>query len=445
MNQKENMLIITLCLIVLSGVANSLLFNVALFEMMNGLGVTASKISWVVISYTLVIACGSITYSKLASYFQIKSLLIFGISLFVTGSLIGYTTNDFIVVVLARIIQAAGGSSFIALSMILTNQYLTFPKRNLALTLIGACLSLGSGIGFLLGGFFTHFWGWHSLFLLMSMAIFTLLGIILFMPSGYANHKKLTLPFDFLGFLYLLTFVVTFILGVKLNGDLLIITVISVFFMGIHGKRQDVGIFMDLSVFRFYAFNRFLLLSFINSAAMVGIIFLFPLLAGQQFHVSALKTGFILAGISIFSFLLSFVIRPAITRIQGNGRLVVAVVLQFIGFLLLAIFGVNQFAVASVGVALISISFTILTIVINIDIPHTIKKEKSAMGLGIYNLINFLGMSFGPSIASRILNVTSSFSLSFGFFVSLLLVALLLSCVSFIPVSSRKIKQSRQL
>jgi DHA2 family metal-tetracycline-proton antiporter-like MFS transporter len=202
---------------------------------------------------------------------------------------------------------------------------------------------------------------------------------------------------------------------------------------------------MDLSVFRFYAFNRFLLLSFINSAAMVGIIFLFPLLAGQQFHVSALKTGFILAGISIFSFLLSFVIRPAITRIQGNGRLVVAVVLQFIGFLLLAIFGVNQFAVASVGVALINISFTILTIVINIDIPHTIQKEKSAMGLGIYNLINFLGMSFGPSIASRILNVTSSFSLSFGFFVSLLLVALLLSCVSSIPVSSRKIKQSRQL
>jgi DHA2 family metal-tetracycline-proton antiporter-like MFS transporter len=297
----------------------------------------------------------------------------------------------------------------------------------------------------LLGGFFTHFWGWHSLFLLMSMAIFTLLGIIWFVPSGYANQKKLTQPFDFLGFLYLLIFVVTFILGVKLNGYLLIITVISVFFMGIHGKRQDVGIFMDLSVFRFYAFNRFLLLSFINSAAMVGIIFLFPLLAGQQFHVSALKTGFILAGISIFSFLLSFVIRPAITRIQGNGRLVVAVVLQFIGFLLLAIFGVNQFAVASVGVALINISFTILTIVINIDIPHTIKKEKSAMGLGIYNLINFLGMSFGPSIASRILNVTSSFSLSFGFFVSLLLVALLLSCVSSIPVSSRKIKQSRQL
>ncbi|WP_180960189.1 hypothetical protein [Neobacillus cucumis] len=99
----------------------------------------------------------------------------------------------------------------------------------------------------------------------------------------------------------------------------------------------------------------------------------------------------------------------------------------------------------SVGIALINIGFTILTIVINIDIPHTIKKEKSAMGIGIYNLINFLGMSFGPSIASRILNVSSSFSLSFGFFVSLLLVALLLSCLSSIPVSSRKIKQSRQL
>ncbi len=40
------------------------------------------------------------------------------------------------------------GSSFIALSMITANQYLPLAKRNVTLTLIGGCLSLGSGFGF---------------------------------------------------------------------------------------------------------------------------------------------------------------------------------------------------------------------------------------------------------------------------------------------------------
>lgn len=142
MKLKEKRLIFILCLIVLSGVMNSILFNVALSDMKQDLTVSTSMISWVIIVYTMIIAFGSITYSKLSSYFELKTLLIFGVSLFVIGSIIGSITNQYPLVITARVIQSMGGSSFIALSMIAANQYLSNATRNLALTLIGGCLSL---------------------------------------------------------------------------------------------------------------------------------------------------------------------------------------------------------------------------------------------------------------------------------------------------------------
>ena len=121
-----NKLIGTLCLIVLAGVMNSILFNVTLEDMAIDLKVNSSAISWIVIAYTLVTTFGSVIYSKLASYFQIKKLLLIGVTLFTLGSLIGFYSSIFTVVLIGRIIQAMGGSSFIALSMITATQYILY-------------------------------------------------------------------------------------------------------------------------------------------------------------------------------------------------------------------------------------------------------------------------------------------------------------------------------
>ena len=440
MKSKENGLILTLCFIVLSGVMNSILFNVALVDMKGELGVTTSMISWVVILYTLVIAFGSITYSKLASYFQLKTLLIFGVCMFVGGSIIGSITNQYIFVIIARIIQSAGGSAFIALSMIIANQYMTASKRDLALTLISGCLSLGSGIGFLIGGTFTFLWGWHSLFLLMLLVVLTLIGLFVVMPSGYANGKKITSPFDFIGLFYLLIFVVSFILGVKMNGYLLIITALSVVGLVTHGNRKDLALFVDLSVFRHFAFNRLLVISFVNNSAMVGIVFLFPLLTEQRFHHSAIGTGFILGVISIFAFLISFIAKKSLHVISSKQLIGYSAIIELIGFLILATVGVRQSVFATLGVFSIYIAFTMMTVAINIEIPQTIEKDKNAMGLGIYNLINFLGMSFGPAISSRILESFTHFSYAFTFFVTMLILPIILSLIGSNQLSSKHAK-----
>ena len=50
--------VFTLCFIVLLGPMNAVLFNVALEDMANDLSISQSKVSWVVVGYSLVVGVG---------------------------------------------------------------------------------------------------------------------------------------------------------------------------------------------------------------------------------------------------------------------------------------------------------------------------------------------------------------------------------------------------
>lgn len=112
------MVCFTLCFIVLLGPMNAVLFNVALEDIANDLSISQSKVSWVVVGYSLVVGIGSIIYGKLADRYSVKRLLIISIIIFVAGSIVGFVNQSYEIIIFARLVQASGGAAFIALSMI---------------------------------------------------------------------------------------------------------------------------------------------------------------------------------------------------------------------------------------------------------------------------------------------------------------------------------------
>ncbi len=64
--------VFTLCFIVLLGPMNAVLFNVALEEIAHDLSISQSKVSWVVVGYSLVVGIGSMIYGKLADRYSVK-------------------------------------------------------------------------------------------------------------------------------------------------------------------------------------------------------------------------------------------------------------------------------------------------------------------------------------------------------------------------------------
>lgn len=148
MINKEAALLATLCFLVLMGVSNAILFNVALPSIIADLHLTTTKASLIITCYTCIISIGALTYSKLSEHYQIRTLLLTGISLFVGGSILGYLSGHYLLLIAARVIQASGGSCFVPLSMITVSHYLQPAHRKLGLTLISSMMTLGSGAGF---------------------------------------------------------------------------------------------------------------------------------------------------------------------------------------------------------------------------------------------------------------------------------------------------------
>ena len=54
---------------------NAVLFNVALEDIANDLSISQSKVSWVVVGYSLVVGIGSIIYGKLADRYSVKETI----------------------------------------------------------------------------------------------------------------------------------------------------------------------------------------------------------------------------------------------------------------------------------------------------------------------------------------------------------------------------------
>lgn len=75
---------------------------------------------------------------------------------------------------------------------------------------------------------------------------------------------------------------------------------------------------------------------------------------------------------------------------MSNEKLMfISIVMQLIGFCVLAFFGMPSIIMAIIGLFLIYSSYSTLTVIINLEIPQHLEREKAAMGLGLYNLINF--------------------------------------------------------
>src|SRR5690625_3502548 len=99
------------------------MFNIVLPQISQEYGLTYTQVSWVSTAYLLVYAIGSLFYGKLSDRYRLKSLLTIGILLLSVGSLIGLAAQTYWMILLSRIIQAAGASVIPALAMVVPARY----------------------------------------------------------------------------------------------------------------------------------------------------------------------------------------------------------------------------------------------------------------------------------------------------------------------------------
>lgn len=396
---REGMATVLLGISIVLVIMNTMMFNLALPAVSRAFGMSASSASWIVTGYSIVFAISSITYSRLSDFVPIRRLFIIGLISLGGAAIIGYFSNNFVQLLIARILQASGAGSIPALSLVLITRYVPLERRGKAMATIMSAASLGLGLGPVAGGAIVEYLGWHYLF---AVTAFTLLLVPFFAvllpkePPAQGSFDAAGALFAGVGTTGLLLFLTNQSLAALAAG----IAALILFVIRIHRAADP---FVQPALFR----NKsYLTLAAVGIAAYLcsfATLFLMPQILVHRFGLSASVSGLVIFPGALLAMLLSRRVGKVIDR-YGNGSIIRYVpLLVLASVVLFALFAGTTYIAIMLIYMLLSVGFTFLSSSISNEMSRILPNSQIGSGMGLFQLLQFFSGAFGVAATASAL------------------------------------------
>jgi EmrB/QacA subfamily drug resistance transporter len=169
MLRSKPMILIALLLAAFAINLDTTLVNVALPTLVRELGATTSQLQWVVDAYNLVFAALLLTSGALSDRAGRKGMLLAGLAVFGTASVIGGFTTSPAQLIAARAVMGLGAAMiFPATLSLITNVFTGRAERARAIGLWGASAGIAIALGPIVGGWLLEHFSWASIFFAMG-------------------------------------------------------------------------------------------------------------------------------------------------------------------------------------------------------------------------------------------------------------------------------------
>lgn len=376
------------------------MFQVAIPDISYEYRLIPSKVSWVMTAYILLFAVGSLIYGKLASMYHVRDLITWGLLLLNIGSLIGLISLHYPMLLIARILQASGGSAIPALAMIVVTRFIAVPQRGRVLGLFASTVVLAAALGPILGGFLSGELHWRYLFLISLM---TLIGIPLLrvhLPNDFIYESS----FD-TGGAFLISGGIASLLVSVTNGGWWFISagiVMTAWFV-LHIIRTD-NPFVSPSLFLNRSFRNTVITTFFSIGTVFGMLFMIPIMLRQLNGLESRYIGLAMFPGAVGAVILGIPGGRLSDRLGSESVVYMGSSLLFIGFMLLSTFAGMGTLIISISLIACYAGFALL----QSSLPHAVSlalpKEQSGIGMGIYNLVFFMSGAFSTAIIGRLLD-----------------------------------------
>ncbi|WP_053376642.1 MFS transporter [Paenibacillus sp. FJAT-27812] len=435
----EGVLITLLCITVVLVTMNTSMFNLALNDLNHSFNLPSSIVSLTVTGYSIMFAISSITYSRLSDFVPLKRL--FAISLVLTGgaSVGAMLSNLFWVLLAARVVQAAGAGAALSLSIVLLTRYVPLARRGKSMTFIMSSVSLGFGLGPVIGGLVVQYLGWKYLFAITSLLLCIAPLLVRYIPKESLPKR----PFDLLGALTLSAGTAGLLLFLtNYHSIALLIGISGLLFFSLCIRRAKHP-FVLPSLLANRSYLVLALIGVLSYLCNFATLFLLPQMLLKHFDLSASQAGFVIFPGAILSTLLSRMIGAMIDKRGNSSMLRTTPIIVLLAAVLFAGVG-TQFWVANVFVyMLMSLSFAIISSSVSNEISCILPSSQIGSGTGLFQLMQFISGAFSIAILSSVMEWQEHLPPSHSYanlFWGLAVVAVLANLCSFLYV--RRLAQS---
>ncbi|UPK42554.1 MFS transporter [Paenibacillus pabuli] len=399
MKDKIVMPLWTCCLFIV--VMNTTMFNVSLPVIIHDLQITSDLGSWVISSYSIGYALSTVIYSRLSDRIPVRTLLTVGLLILGLSSVIGLFAHSFAILLVTRILQSAGAGVMAGLGLVIASRYIPLERRGAAIALISAGSAMAFGLGPIVGGLISQYWGWNGLFAITVLVLLALPVLLYFLPRETAKPEN---PFDMLGAALTVINATSLLVAITQQSWLwLAIGVISLVVHIVYIRKASLP-FVNPLVFRTPGFTRLLIIGFCVLVVNLGNLFLMPLVLADLFGRSSLAIGLLIAPGALVSVFCTRFVGRWIDR-YGNMRFLMIGHVLLAAVLALFMLGLNQSALIITGGYLFfspALSASIASL--NNEASRVLPKAQIGSGMGLLQLIQFFGGSVSVAVCGLMLH-----------------------------------------
>lgn len=284
--------------------------NVAIPAIMDSFEVRITTAEWVVTAYMITLTIMLATSGWIADRFGNKRVYVMGIALFTFASwLCGRADSDDLLII-ARSLQGAGAGVIQALGLAIVSREFTPRQRGVALGFWAAAAAASISFGPLIGGYLVDRDSWHMIFdVNVPIGIFTIIAAWLIQKEWRNGDIG---RFDWVGFVSISIFLIGIIFGLTKSNSAtnplgwgapevvipLIAAAISAVIFVMVELRSDHPL-LDLKLLKDRTFGVSMLVLFMFSIGMFGVVFLLPLYMQNGLGYTALMAGAVFLPVGI--------------------------------------------------------------------------------------------------------------------------------------------------
>ncbi|MGH2842222.1 MAG: DHA2 family efflux MFS transporter permease subunit [Solirubrobacteraceae bacterium] len=430
------------------GQLDASIVTVALPALERNFHASLGAVTWVGLTYMLVLVAFVTAVGRFADMLGRKLLYTYGFLVFIVGSALCGLAPDLVALNAFRVLQAAGAAMLQANSVAII--YLVMPREQLGrgIGIQGAAQALGLALGPTIGGLLIALGGWRLIFF-VNVPVGVLGTVLAWFLVPRSRHLQARVAFDWAGLAIFVPTVICLLAAISFGDDAgwvsapilsLFVVAIALGCAFVWWERRVSAPMLDLSLFRRIPFSAGISSGLLSYLALFGVLFVVPFYLDRALRVGVGRAGLELTVMPVALGVVAPLAGRWADRVGARPLTVAGMGIAALAFGALAVWHRDVW-VFLVELAALGAGIGMFTPPNNAAIMSAAPPEESGVAAGVLNMTRGMGTAMGLAFTSLVFGlavdghlenrqlVTHGFVLTAAFLAAVSLVAMVLAAL----------------